>query len=310
MDAIAFLLQALLGLGGTLFAYVAAFTYEDADCRIQDRLEGWWVRFDDFEGTFASKVRKLLIKSNESVDSALSSLFGKKLISLRFVTTSVLFSITVAPLGGLLVLGTWMGLGEDPVHLQWPPLLISFSAILLILQLGKWMESSAVCTIVFTLLCVALSVAVYFSSPLFNLLVPSIALVNLAFDTAVLLLVRSLVRWRGQRNPLLVALLLSLSVFAAFAFITLPLLWLLLDLLGFFVVIIPFFYVPVLLIAGLFLAMPLFLLLGRLLFTVTCRGVYSVQRSRLVFNKKAMWSLSLLFFSGVPVIAPMIQRWA
>lgn len=209
-----------------------------------------------------------------------------------------------------MVLGTWMGLGEDPVHLQWPPLLISFSAILLILQLGKWMESSAVCTIVFTLLCVALSVAVYFSSPLFNLLVPSIALVNLAFDTAVLLLVRSLVRWRGQRNPLLVALLLSLSVFAAFAFITLPLLWLLLDLLGFFVVIIPFFYVPVLLIAGLFLAMPLFLLLGRLLFTVTCRGVYSVQRSRLVFNKKAMWSLSLLFFSGVPVIAPMIQRWA
>jgi hypothetical protein len=50
----------VLALGlGVFFVYIAAFTYETTDKRIQSRLEDFWVRLADFRHTPAGLIRRL-----------------------------------------------------------------------------------------------------------------------------------------------------------------------------------------------------------------------------------------------------------
>jgi len=88
MDIVIFTLQIFSFLGGTVFAYLAAFSYEDEDELFQDSLESWWISLRDVEGGLLKKAKTMLTKSNEIVESFLSRLLNEAATRREKVVTS------------------------------------------------------------------------------------------------------------------------------------------------------------------------------------------------------------------------------
>ena len=87
------LLRVLAGIAGALLLYVAFFLYEDEEARIQNRLEQLWRRIDALHGVAISIEAAFLRTATNTTSRILDSLFGHKLLSLRFVAISVAFSL-------------------------------------------------------------------------------------------------------------------------------------------------------------------------------------------------------------------------
>ena len=87
------LFHLLVGLLGITLLYAALFLHENEEGQLQNRLEKLWVAIDDLSRTALSKQTAFLQQVSAMANSALNQLFGKKLISLEAVSTSVCFSV-------------------------------------------------------------------------------------------------------------------------------------------------------------------------------------------------------------------------
>lgn len=89
-------LHALPMAAGLCVLCVAAFTYEDEEGRLQNTLEGWWIRLDSKRKNSTSRAAAFLKSVAGTTESLFDALLGRRLLSLRFVVVSALFSIASA----------------------------------------------------------------------------------------------------------------------------------------------------------------------------------------------------------------------
>src|SRR5579872_995736 len=83
----------LLRLLGAVLIYVSVFTYEDEDRRIQDRVERWWIRLSDKQRESRSRVAAFMQEVARLTGEGLDGLFGRRLLSVRFVVVSIYLSL-------------------------------------------------------------------------------------------------------------------------------------------------------------------------------------------------------------------------
>jgi hypothetical protein len=99
----------VLALGlGVFFIYIAAFTYETTDKRIQSRLEDFWVRLADFPRTPAGLIRRLARAVLTLMDGIFDRLFGARQLSIRTVSVAAWFVLGAVILS---LIPTWSFLG-------------------------------------------------------------------------------------------------------------------------------------------------------------------------------------------------------
>jgi hypothetical protein len=78
---------------GVLFICAALFLYENEEGQIQNKLEEWWVRLSDREKQSRSRAVAFMQDVADSTGRGFDRLFGKRLLSLRFVFVSITFSL-------------------------------------------------------------------------------------------------------------------------------------------------------------------------------------------------------------------------
>jgi hypothetical protein len=112
---------------GAAFAtfYVAWFVYEDEEKKLQNKIEAWWVQFDDFRSHLVSRQAAFLVvvalRSNEVFDR----LFGPKLLSkyaIAEATSLTLGSVFVAHA----VSAIWLG-GAGPADAAFGGAMFAFA---------------------------------------------------------------------------------------------------------------------------------------------------------------------------------------
>jgi hypothetical protein len=81
------------GCMGLLFFYFAVFLYEDQDGRIQNKLEGWWIRISDQQNVAISRNVVFVRVVASLATKVFDRLFGNKILSARAVFASVCFSL-------------------------------------------------------------------------------------------------------------------------------------------------------------------------------------------------------------------------
>jgi hypothetical protein len=79
-------------LGGLILLYSAFFLYEDEHGKIQNRLENIWIRINDYRSAALSKHLGFMRLVSSSTARLLDNVFGKDLISVKFVGVSICFS--------------------------------------------------------------------------------------------------------------------------------------------------------------------------------------------------------------------------
>ena len=80
----------------------ASFLYEDEEGKIQSRVQEWWIKLDDKQSASRSRVAAFMQEVARLTAQGFDSLFGKRLLSLRFIVVSVYLSIASFFLFGLL----------------------------------------------------------------------------------------------------------------------------------------------------------------------------------------------------------------
>ncbi len=86
------LLQLLTGLLGLVLLYMAFFLSESAEGKIQNRLEGLWVRVDDLSKVALTRQAAFLQQISKLLSSAFDRRFGTRLFSAEAAATSICFS--------------------------------------------------------------------------------------------------------------------------------------------------------------------------------------------------------------------------
>lgn len=84
---------ALIHALGVLFICAALFLYENEEGQIQNKLEEWWVRLSDREKESRSRAVAFMQDVADSTGRAFDRLLGKRLLSVRFVFVSIIFSL-------------------------------------------------------------------------------------------------------------------------------------------------------------------------------------------------------------------------
>src|SRR5437879_6014623 len=88
---------------GLLALYVAAFLYEDEEGRLQnrlqDKLEKLWITIDDLTGTALARHTVFMRSVAVLITYAFDRLFGRRLLSMRAVGTSVCLTFASICLG-------------------------------------------------------------------------------------------------------------------------------------------------------------------------------------------------------------------
>ncbi|HEX2445125.1 MAG TPA: hypothetical protein VHJ77_14365, partial [Vicinamibacterales bacterium] len=117
----------VLALGlGLFFIYVAAFTYETTDKRIQSRLEDLWVRLADFPHTPAGLIRRLVWAVFTLMDRIFDRVFGTSQLSIQTLSVAACFTIgaqIVSLIPTWSFLGLLAGLNLDRHINRWPVLI-------------------------------------------------------------------------------------------------------------------------------------------------------------------------------------------
>lgn len=78
----------LFALGLTLIAHVF-LAYESEEKGLIKKLEAAWVRLDDADRNVGSKLQIFLVRVSTEVERLLDRLYGRQLISLRFLSTAI-----------------------------------------------------------------------------------------------------------------------------------------------------------------------------------------------------------------------------
>lgn len=82
----------ILRIVACLLIYVAEFLYEDEELKIQNRLEGWWIRLNDKQHSALSLSTRFMQGIAQLVTRGFDRLFGKPLFSLRALVASFCYS--------------------------------------------------------------------------------------------------------------------------------------------------------------------------------------------------------------------------
>jgi hypothetical protein len=96
-------------LAGLALLWAAFFLYEDAEGRIQNRLEEWWIRLDDARHRAVTRHTAFLRLVAESTTRALDHVLGRRLMSAQAVSVSALLS-----LAAMFFFSSFTRLPEDP----------------------------------------------------------------------------------------------------------------------------------------------------------------------------------------------------
>ena len=296
MDYILLLLQILCLFGGVVLIYFAAFSYEDEESKVQDKLEGWWVSLNDIEGGLGRKLTGFVKKSNELVDNFLSKLLGESIFSIQFVAISTTLSFAVIiPLLSVTLIQTNF----------YVAMLISLFMIIRSLM-PLWGKSYPIVipgVLVALIVISPLVLQKENNDPIVNWLVVLWAALSLTSDVAITSMARKLIRklkdkWGGFLIFILpVFVLICVIIISYFSIFVLgPFSWVYLSVMN----------MPSIIFSLLLIAFPFMLLVGRVSFTFIGRLFYQVQRHRLILNKKVLWTLAAFQLSFVPFAKPII----
>jgi len=329
------ILQILAFLGALVFAYLAAFSYEDEEGEIQDKLAGWWVRLDDAQKKTQKKLVLFIQFLTRSNSNILDTFFGSKILSFASISVSMFLSIgsaysviLVASIGLLLVnfsggglfailfmILIWIGLyrlATSQVRTEIPPVRAMFYTVGILLAPG-----------------ISMWVGSIFSQDSALMIVWVIAIVPLMFslfiavftDVICIAVTRFVFRVAEKSQSLLFSLscLFGNSIFILLLAAGLPLIFILNDrfyawtfggysrnitldeqFLGISALLVLASNLPSLVSSVYFVVASIVLLMGRFVGATLARLVYSGHRFKLVKNKKLMWSLcgTLLTASG------------
>ena len=94
----------LLHLFGLVVLFAAIFLYEDEEKRIQNKLEEWWVALSDKGIKSRSLAAVFMQETAKLTGRGFDRLLGDRLISLRFIVSSICFSIASLFLFGFVAL--------------------------------------------------------------------------------------------------------------------------------------------------------------------------------------------------------------
>jgi hypothetical protein len=87
-----------------MFIFAALFFYEDEERRIQNKVEEWWIKLSDMQRASRSRAVAFMQEVARLTGHGFDSLMGERVLSLRFIFTSICFSIASIFLFGFLVL--------------------------------------------------------------------------------------------------------------------------------------------------------------------------------------------------------------
>jgi hypothetical protein len=117
---------------GSAALYAGILLYPDEQGRAQNKLEEWWVIFDDQQKVALSKAALFMRATASLTGRLLAGIFGEKLISFQAITVSVCFSMASFALvfrvlgsdpAWLVVVLTFMSLGALSVLFAWSRIL-------------------------------------------------------------------------------------------------------------------------------------------------------------------------------------------
>jgi len=100
-QALIYVFQLLALLGGLVLGYLAAFTYENEDGEIQDKLAKWWIELDDLKTEKVKRQVAFIERVSETCSTWFDVVFGERLFSKRAVAVSMCVS-----LGTFMILGS------------------------------------------------------------------------------------------------------------------------------------------------------------------------------------------------------------
>src|SRR5437762_2887130 len=106
---ISIIIQTITVLLAFLMLYLSAFLREDEEGKIQNVVEGWWIRLSDFEKAALSKQTAFMQTVAAIATSWFDRLFTKKLLSLTAICVSMCYTIASLALGyfGYVYLAVW-----------------------------------------------------------------------------------------------------------------------------------------------------------------------------------------------------------
>jgi hypothetical protein len=114
MPSVLAIVQVLLFALGLFFIYVAAFTYETTDKRIQNTLEDLWLRLSDVSHSPAGLATRLARVVLTLMDRIFERVFGARRVSIRSVSAAACYTYGVQ-IVSILPMWSFLGLlaGED-----------------------------------------------------------------------------------------------------------------------------------------------------------------------------------------------------
>ena len=216
-------------LVGLLAYYIAVFMYEDEEGKWQNRIEKLWVDINDREKQAGTKASAFFSKVAAITTKVFNSIFGPRLLSARFVGTSICWSLATMLLFALLALQAKRLLGRldlSPTDLAsfWHAelvvlitgLLFSFLAILPSLWHSRWAVALSLLPVIFFFFgfLLVLLVRTHSLKPENWGLILGLAL-SLLSDVLLVGLVRFTVRWvsaKASVSRTALAILIQLSI--------------------------------------------------------------------------------------------------
>jgi len=298
----------IAGAAGVLFLYAALFLYEDEQGGLQNKLEEWWVKISDRQSTAVSRYAAFMQQIATLATSALDRLLGKKIVSLRTIQVSIVFSAAsyclflfcdglikehVANLIFLIASGIFLGLGSYTPTIRKPVrflLSLLFLAFLILLGIG-----------------LAATLGAYYS-----------LLGGLVCDLVFIALTRQTLRWCEHMERFSAAVFVILLNFALVAvFLFLPALlfyvhWydtsgpgayekaMLLDQ----VIVFAAVNTAAALAASLFVLLAVLAIAHRIFWPVLSRVMYAVQGAGIARRRRLMASLGVLFMAHAGIGLP------
>lgn len=270
--------------------YVAMFSYEQEDSKLQSALEAWWVNLSDIEASLWARVQKFAMKSCDVTDSFLSRWLGDETES-RSISTSIVLSVSSVLL-----------LGSNILPFPWSLLMVAVGALwlrqaFLPMRTGRPPLIAASIAAAMCLLPLLLPLYPSYQDDWHFVLAGALAFSLLASNFAIKI-VRSLIkRFKSKPAPLFM-IALPLIVTGAVIFLSMasimflgPFSWIL----------VPVMTLPALAMSFLPLLLPVLLAALTVLTRLFGKGLYSVQRHKIVYNKKILWGLSVAQLGAVPI---------
>jgi hypothetical protein len=207
------LLRAVLHILGLFCLLTSLLLYTDEEGKIQNRLEDFWVRVDDYQRLALSRHAAFMVEVAKLETGLFDYLFGHKLISLQAVTISICFSN----------ISTWLTLYGGNVNVTHRLVLQSAASSLALALLFLLIPSRPFRWVVAGLSLVPAIVVLRAWSTKWDESLPvffAIVVGGFLSDLAFVVITRRLLRWAGDMSrSLTVVGVIVLNVLLAFAMV-------------------------------------------------------------------------------------------